>query len=107
MAYYHTLEHCQTEVALYQFLQTLQWAETVFPLVGYSRTNFFQSFCHNLARYSFAMYTMPFVLEPAYPVLLIILFCFSVGEIPRYLYSFLLVIGKLEAEQTSVLVRLV
>lgn len=50
---------------------------------------------------------MPFVLEPEYPVLLIILFCFSIGEIPRYLYSFLLVIGKLEPDQTSVLVRLV
>ena len=59
----------------------------IFPIFGLTRTGILNSFLQTTARSIFGFITLP-IHKAYYPVVLIIMYCFAVGEGVRYGYNF-------------------
>ena len=59
----------------------------IFPIFGLTRTGILNSFLQTTARSIFGLITLP-IHRADYPVVLIIMYCFAVGEGVRYAYNF-------------------
>ena len=70
----------------------MQVTDVLFPILGLTRTGIVNSFLQTAARAIFGFISLPLHIA-YYPVVLIVLYCFSLGEGVRYGYNFCTTVG--------------